>query len=481
MSDARSQARRGLAWTGGATLLTRGVDVVSSIVILRYLASSELGIASIAGAVGAVVEALSCLGVPVAMVADRNLERDHASTLFWFCTGFGALSAGLLAALSPLIAGAYGHPELALLVAVFGLKLLPLCAGQVPQQMMLRALHFHRTSFTQVLPVLIEAVAKIAGVLAGLGAWALVLAHVVRGFAFFAMAFLFSGFRPKLRFRVSELVPSLRFGLWASLSNVATETYKNLDYLLIGRFFGMDVLGAYRIAFDIAMMPAEAIAQPIYRVTYPVMVKLGDARDKLRAIFYEASADMVNFVVPVSLVVVFCADDLLHTVSSGRWERALPLIPWLSAAAVMRAVTRLFNNLFFASSLPRLGAGDAIGTLLVLGILMPSLIFLTGDQLAELSVCIAWVCAYPIVFTVLFTIAKQHVQVSFTEWARYVLPGFKAAAVLTPALVVGTFATRHAALLPWQRVVVVALPAGLLCAWLIRRLGRTSHAKSAGK
>jgi O-antigen/teichoic acid export membrane protein len=429
--------------------------------------------------VGAVIEALSCLGVPTAMIQGKELPREQASTLFWFCAAFGGASAGLLALLSPYIAGAYGHPELTLLVAVFGLKLIPLCAGQVPQQIMLRALHFHRTSLTQVLPVLLEAVVKIAFVLAGFGAWALVLAHVMRGVSFFAIAFVMAGFRPRFHFRLSELRPFLRFGLWASLANVATEAYKNLDYLLIGRFFGMEVLGSYRIAFDLAMTPAESVAQPIYRVTYPLMVRLGQERDRLRTLFYEASADMVNLVLPVTLIVLFCADDLLHAVSSGQWERALPAIPWLCAAAVMRTVTRLFNNLFFAANMPRLGAGDAIGTLTVLLLLMPTLIFFTGDELAEISVCLAWVVAYPVVFVVLFLLARAKVEIRFVDYLRHVLPGLKAGAVLAPVLMVGTYFTDRAQLAPWLRVLAVAVPAGLLCAWLIRRFRRDLRAQAA--
>src|SRR5690606_25370103 len=104
---------------------TRAVDVVSTILVIRHLTGVDLGVASIAGAVGAVVEALACFGIPTAIIQSKELDEDRASTLFWFCTACGALGALILALISPLLASAYGRPELTAMVAVFGLKILP--------------------------------------------------------------------------------------------------------------------------------------------------------------------------------------------------------------------------------------------------------------------------------------------------------------------------------------------------------------------
>ena len=59
-----------------------------------------------------------------------------------------------------------------------------------------------------------------------------------------------------------------------TLSSIIYHAYRNADFLLIGRFLGTEVVGIYRVAFELGMTPLDAVLQIVNRVQYPIYARL---------------------------------------------------------------------------------------------------------------------------------------------------------------------------------------------------------------
>jgi O-antigen/teichoic acid export membrane protein len=189
-------------------------------------------------------------------------------------------------------------------------------------------------------------------------------------------------------------------------------------------------LGVYKVAFDIAMKPIDAMAQPIYRVTYPVFARLSQQTEELAARFVDSSRYMLGLIAPIAVFVFVSSSDLLEVAAAERWVAAAPAIQVLCWAGLMRALTRLFDNLFFSLSRPDLALLDAVLGLVVLGATMPPLLFLLGDRFGILSVCFAWLIAYPLIFAVLFTFGQRLSPLRLSGYAKGLVPTAAAAGVM---------------------------------------------------
>jgi O-antigen/teichoic acid export membrane protein len=76
---------------------------------------------------------------------------------------------------------------------------------------------------------------------------------------------------PGFRFQMSTILPLVRFGMRAAASNIFEQIFKNVDYLLIGWFYGASQLAVYRVAFDVTMEPAMAVGTLVNRTALPVL------------------------------------------------------------------------------------------------------------------------------------------------------------------------------------------------------------------
>jgi O-antigen/teichoic acid export membrane protein len=168
----------------------------------------------------------------------------------------------------PRVAAFYDEPRLVPLLWASTVKFLTLGATIVPFQLLIRDLRFREVSMIQGVSSLFVNAAKIALAFAGAGAWALVVPNALHGVLFLAVVAGSTRFRPRLRFVWREIKGFVSFGVRAAASTVLMESSRNLDYFLVGKFLGLSALGVYRVAFEVAMMPMETLAQTTYRVAY---------------------------------------------------------------------------------------------------------------------------------------------------------------------------------------------------------------------
>ena len=395
MIDGKDQSRRGLLWLGSAAILARVMDVGATLAVVSLLSRQDMGLAALALSACAVLESLSGLGVGSALIQANDVSAREESSLFWLTGGIGLGLGAVLALLGPLLAHIYAEPELVSLTVFSSLKLLFIGLSVVPMQLLSKNLKFKEVGAVQTLSSLAEGLVKIAFALAGAGAWALVVGNVARGVALVAALWLLSEFRPRLHFAAAEAARFLRFGLHVAGSSILFQFYKNADYFLVGKFLGIEPLGLYRVAFDVAMQPTDAINAVMGRVGFPVYARLRHDLAALRAAFVSNTRSLLLMVTPVAVYVFFAATDLLSLIGGGRWVAAAAAVHVLVIAGLLRAATVIFSQVYMAVGRPQLSTLDSAVTLVVLVVA-----FCVGlvlfPELGILSVCYAWLFAYPL-------------------------------------------------------------------------------------
>ena len=426
----RAQIKRGLVWFGSATLLSKLLDVVGIVIVLRYLSSEQLGIASLALGVSTVFESFGGLGVEAAIVQARGISRETLSSLFWFCVLVAALICGAMFVAAPWVSVFYDDSRLTPMLWASTLKFLCLGVAIVPLQILIRDLRFPEISMVQGITALGVNLAKIALAFAGKGAWALVLPNALYGVIFLAALSWLAPFRPQLRLVWRDISWFVSFGVRAAASTITMECSRNLDYFLVGKFLGLSALGMYRVAFEIAMMPMETLAQTTYRVAYPVFSRVADDWRRLEAAFFDTSRMMLTITGPMAVVIFFGARDLLQLITGEKWLAAVPAIQVLCWAGVLRTAERLFTRLFNAVGKPQLTLFESLLTLVVLATTMCTLLYFLGDTIGVLAVCAAWVLSYPILFFFVRSLARRVMPFRFTGYLRCLGPTVACVAIM---------------------------------------------------
>ena len=403
----RRHLARGFNWLGAAAIVAKATDVAAILVVLLYLTQHQVGIGSLVVSFGMMIEAFDGLGTGDAIVQAREIGRRQLDGLFWYIMAIALAMAGLTLLAAPLVQGFYHAPGMAALFVAVAAKQPLVGAAVIPMALLNRELRYERIAVVNVAATFGAALTRLVVAVAGGGAWSLVAGSLAAGAFTLAGSLVARPFLPSLRFLASpqsgSIRPLVRFGLRSAGAHVADQVFKNIDFLLVGWFYGATPLALYRVVFDIAMEPAMAVGTLVNRTALPIFARVAAVPGELRAALLWSLRRLATLVVPFMTGVGFLALpllSLLHDSQGHSYAAGAPALRVLAVAAVLRVAAQLFPPLLLATGRPGTAAWFSTATLcmlatgiLAVGSAVPApagLVGIAGIWLALYLPLIAW-------------------------------------------------------------------------------------------
>ncbi len=398
MQDHRADLGKGFNWLGGATVAAKIIDFGTILAMLLFLSKQQVGVASLVLSIGMAVEAFNGLGTSEALIQAPTVSRRQVDALFWYVIG-AALLVGLLTILAaPVIAAIYGMPEMARYFLAIAIKQPLVGVALIPLAMMNRNLQFERIAIINVCATFGAAATRLALGAGGAGVWALVAGYSASGLYIMLGALVARPYRPRLRMHIGAMLPLARYGWRAATSNISEQMFKNVDYMLIGWFYGPPLLAVYRVAFDVAMEPAMAVGTLVNRTSLPVFARASAQAADLTPILRWSLGKIAVLVAPLTAALVLGAGPLtamLHDDHGSSYSAAATPLRFLAAAALLRVMTMLVSTMLLGAGRPGMAARLALTTLLLLAsaILLAGFTFKAEAGIIAAAAC--WLGLYP--------------------------------------------------------------------------------------
>ena len=413
---------RGLGWVGLASTLVSVLDFIAIIIILAFWISKEqYGIATKAVWMFPILDLATDLGLSAAVIQRDDHTESKISTVFWMNLLMSLVIFAVLALASPALSRFYGHAVVGSMILVYGTKLVWQNVYFIPQALMRRELRYREISLIRMIANLAEFAGKVGFAAAGYGVWAFVLGPLCRVLITGIGSQICHPWRPRFVIRIGEAYDYLKFGLKQSGSQILFYFYTNIDYPIVGYYFGDVALGLYRWAYEVVLEPVRIISKVVVEVAFPAFSRLKASRGKLVEQF--VSFTRLNLVTTLSFIaIVFVvADEFLYLLFDDRYLESAPAIRVLCAVGVLRALSYVFPPLLDGMGYP----GYTLIYQATAAIALPAL-FLTfaitlGDQLGFMSVAIAWAVGYPIAFAVLVALALRRLHLTVRVYLRRVI------------------------------------------------------------
>lgn len=328
--------------SGAAVLIgqvaTVGLGFVSAAVLARLLSPEDYGLIAMASAFVALITTFSDMGLAQATVQRTGVTDEQVNALFWLNVGLGLVAAAAGLALAHPIALFYGEPRLGAII--MGLSAGFVCSGIAAQH---RAVLQRRMRFAALSSIDAGSLAggillAIVAALLGAGHWALVLLAVGSAVLRTIGLWVASGWRPSRPARAEGLGTMIRFGAFLSGTSLFGTLARNVDRILIGRFFGPMVAGYYFNAYRLLLMPVSQLNAPLSSVALPTLSRLQDDPERFR-LFYRRGVEIVAAVsFPAVLTCLLGADHLVPALLGSQWHEAIPIFKALAPAALLASV-----------------------------------------------------------------------------------------------------------------------------------------------
>ncbi len=323
---------------GGVLMLTSGtanfvITIAATSVLARILLPADFGILGMVFALTAIAERFKDIGLGRATVQKREISHAEVSNLFWLNAGVGVGICLLIAILSPAIAAFY-HEQRLTYVAI-ALSTTFLFAGLTIQHQALlsRRMRFLATGSIATGSLAVSNVFAIVLALKGYGYWSLVWKEILRSILVAVATWIVCPWIPSGPDRKTKVTHQMRFGRDITLFNIVTYFTSSLDQMLLGRFRGATVLGIYRQAFQLIMMPMTQVTSPMHGVSEPLFSSLQDDLPKYRKIYGKTVSTLSLITMPIAAGVFICSKQIVLLFLGQRWSGAVEIVKILAVSA----------------------------------------------------------------------------------------------------------------------------------------------------
>lgn len=347
----------GMKWTGSATIINTGMQLLQYVILGRLLAKSDFGLMGMVTVIISFAQVFTDMGVGNAIVHRQNASHKQLSTLYWLNVFTGVTVALIVFFSAPIVAGFYNEPKLIELIHLIALIFCIIPFGQQFQYLMQKNLEFDRIAKTEITSVVLGVCLAIVLALFGVGVYALVFGqiafHTLKSILYGIQGW--SAFRPSFYFKLGEVKEFLSFGAYQMGSRSVSYFSSNIDYILIGRFLGAEALGVYTIAYQLVVVPVTKINPLITRVAFPLFAKVQNSNDSLSKGFTDMSKMLAVITFPILFGLMCTADILVPVMFGEKWEASIPLVQILSALGLLRVLMNPNGSILLAKGRADIG------------------------------------------------------------------------------------------------------------------------------
>jgi O-antigen/teichoic acid export membrane protein len=419
---------RGVAWTAAVKWFTQGITWGVTIIVARLLVPSDYGIVGMAAIYINLLTLFSEFGIGTAVVTLQDLTEDQVSQLNMLSLLLGLLGF-LISGAAAIPLGKFFHaPNLPVVVIVLSGGFVVSGLRTVPYSLLQKELRFKLLAVIEGLQGVVQAVVTLTFALLGFGYWALVLGL----FSFSVTPTVLTLLWRRQSFalpRLSSVRKVLVYSRHILIGRLCWASYTNSDFIIAGRILGVAPLGAYTLAWTLALAPLDKLTTLVNRVTPSVFAKIQTDSEALRRYLRNITGGIALIVFPVTIGMALVAPEFIPFVLGFKWCAAVVPLQLLALHALISSNVILLSPLLNVIGEERLVMRNSVASLIILPIS-----FYIGSHWGTVGIAAGWLVIYPFVQLPLFSCIFRRINLSRSEYLGALWPALSGCAVMAISL-----------------------------------------------
>lgn len=379
-----TRTARGAGWVIGFRMLTRGLGVISTLVLVRLLGPGDFGLIALATSFTGVIDALSNLSVHEAIIREPAADRAMYDTAFTMNLIRGVLTTVLIAAAAMPVADFFHEPRLVPVLLVLALANLIGTLENIATANFMRDFAFDREFRLWSVPRMVQVAATIGFALIWPSYWALAFGIMVSRTLRTVQSYVMAPYRPRLTLAAWRRITGFTGWSWAIM--IVQAIGGRIDTVVVGRLFAPAQVGVYGLGAEIASLPTAELVVPLGRACFPAFAELRNTGQPVAPTYLRLLGATALIVLPAGVGVAAVADPLVRLAFGARWVAAIPMIEIFGIAGILGVVTHLSGTLMSAFGMLRSIFAVTLGSTLLRLVLLVA--FATGGSLATVALAV---------------------------------------------------------------------------------------------
>ena len=455
----------GLFWNFSAYFLGKIVVLITTAILARLLAKSDFGLIAVALVAINYLSVLKDLGLGVALIQRKGDVQEAANTVFTINLFLGLALSALVIPLAPFVAAYFHDAQVVPVLRWMGISFIINALGSVHTNWLVRDLDYRRKLVPELGGALTKGIISIGMAFLGYGVWSLVFGQIAGALASLILVWIILPWRPRFTIDRNVAGSLMKFGASVTVIDIITQITDNIDYVIVGRVFGLVPLSIYTLAYRLPEMLLIGNLWVMGGVVFPAFSSLQDRPDDLRRGFLASVRVVELFAVPICLGLLIAADPIVRVVFGDQWLEAIPVLRVLAIYAWVYSLGYHVGGFYKA-----IGRPDILLRLsmLTLVIILPCL--LIGARFGLIGVATGHLVAVLIRRIISLGLATRLVNVSLADILGELRSSLLGAMVMGPiVLAVSYLATDLNPFLQLTFIVLAGALSYLLALWGLER------------
>ena len=420
----------GFIWNFSAYFLGKIIVLITTAILARLLAKSDFGLLAVALVAINYLSVLKDLGLGVALIQRKGDVQEAANTVFTINLFLGLALSALVIPLAPYVADYFHDPQVIPVLRWLGITFIINALGSVHTNWLVRDLDYRRKLVPELGGALTKGVISIGMAYLGYGVWSLVFGQIVGALVSVILVWIVLPWRPRFTLDRNVAGSLMKFGASVTVIDIITQITDNIDYVIVGRFFGLVPLSIYTLAYRLPEMLLIGNLWVMGGVVFPAFSSIQDQTEDLRRGFLASVRFVELFAVPICLGLLIAADPIVRVVFGDQWLEAIPILRVLAIYAWVYSLGYHVGGFYKA-----IGRPDILLrlSLLTLVIILPCL--LIGARFGLIGVAVGHLVAVLIRRIISLALATRYVNVSIMDILGELRSSLLGAMVMGPILV----------------------------------------------
>jgi len=225
-----------------------------------------------------------------------------------------------------------------------------------------REMRFTALAVIDILSLIVSTAIAIGAALAGYGYWALVAMTISLPLTGTVGLWLATSWVPGMPHRQIGIRKIMRFGSTVTVTSLLLYLAFNLDKVLLGRFWGSEVIGIYGRAYQLIRIPTDSLNTTVGEVAFSALSRVQGDPGRLRAYFLRGYSLVLALTLPITVACGLFADDVVAVLLGPKWKAAAQIFRLLAPTILVFAISNPLGWLL--TSLGMVGRGLKIALVL---------------------------------------------------------------------------------------------------------------------
>lgn len=278
----KNKTVQGVKWSFLDNVASAGVNFIVGLILANLLPPEEYGILAIIMIFIAISNSIIDSGFSNALIRKTNCKPIDYNTTFYFNLSVSVLLYIILYITAPYIAKFFHEPILIEVTRIISWILIINALAIIPRTIFIKTIDFRIQTKVSLISSIFSGVIGIGMALNKMEIWSLVSQQLSRQLFNTFLLWFYCSWKPRREFSIQSFKELFYFGCKLMLSGLLDTIWKEIYYIIIGKFYSSSQLGQYTRAGQFSSIFSNNLTAVIQRVSFPVLSTIQNEKLRLR-------------------------------------------------------------------------------------------------------------------------------------------------------------------------------------------------------